>query len=128
MQEKDDIDCWKQFDTPDSMKLQVLVRSGTEFKIHPDQQKQWTQVGGTYAQEPLARTKHVVVPDFFSIIHMLFVTTWTNKGQVRSVQRYPLYSSLSLLQHSSKSCQLDSIYSENNSSKRLPKISSVHDS
>lgn len=71
-QEKDDIDCWKQFDSPDSMKLQVLVRSGTEFKIHPDQQKQWTQVGGTYAQEPLARIKHVILlyltPDpFFTI-------------------------------------------------------------
>ena len=54
--EKDDIECYKFLDSPDTMELQVLVRAGSEFKIHPDQAKQWNQVGGTFAQEPLVST------------------------------------------------------------------------
>jgi len=33
------------------MELQVLVRSGADFKIHPDQVRQWKNVGGTITQE-----------------------------------------------------------------------------
>ena len=38
-QEKDEIDGYKFLDSPDRMNLEVLVRSGTEFRIHPDQVK-----------------------------------------------------------------------------------------
>ena len=46
-QEKDAIDGHKYLDAPESLELQVLVKSGSEFKIHPDQIRQWTNAGGT---------------------------------------------------------------------------------
>ena len=63
-EEKKDIECYSYFDTPGSMDLQVLVRSGNEFKIHPDQQKQWVQCGGRITEELLGFTRHVFMTNY----------------------------------------------------------------
>ncbi|CAL1152126.1 unnamed protein product [Cladocopium goreaui] len=46
--EKSAIDAFKYYENPQSMDLQVLTQVGNEFRIHPDQQRQWTQLGGEY--------------------------------------------------------------------------------
>ena len=53
-QEKKDIEGLKYLDAPEGMDLQVLVRDGCEFKIHPDQNRQWTNTGGEVAKEYLS--------------------------------------------------------------------------
>ena len=53
-QEKKAIDGYKFIDSPESLELQVLVRSGSDFKIHPDQCRQWSNFGGTITQELLS--------------------------------------------------------------------------
>ena len=35
------------------MDLQVLTQVGNEFRIHPDQQRQWLQLGGDYGAKLL---------------------------------------------------------------------------
>jgi len=50
-QEKDAIEGHKYLDAPDSLELQALVKSGNEFKIHPDQIRQWTNSGGTITSQ-----------------------------------------------------------------------------
>ena len=53
-QEKNSIDAFKFFDNPQSMDLQVLTNVGNEFQIHPDQVRQWGQVGGEFGAKLLA--------------------------------------------------------------------------
>ena len=50
-EEKADIDSYAVLENPDALELQVLVRSGSEFKVHPDQIRQWTNAGGSFATE-----------------------------------------------------------------------------
>ena len=40
------------------MDLQVLTQVGNEFRIHPDQQRQWTQLGGEYGAKLLDSRKY----------------------------------------------------------------------
>ena len=48
---KKNVDGAELITEPEKMELQVLVRSGADFKIHPDQVRQWKNVGGTITQE-----------------------------------------------------------------------------
>ena len=56
-QEKVGIDGYQHFHNPETMELQVLVKSGSEFKIHPDQCRQWSNTGGQVTQQLLGETK-----------------------------------------------------------------------
>ncbi|CAK9042526.1 Uncharacterized protein SCF082_LOCUS24459 [Durusdinium trenchii] len=47
--EKAGIDCYKYMNDPASLELQVLVKSGSDFKIHPDQMRQWENAGHVIA-------------------------------------------------------------------------------
>ena len=57
-QEKRDIDGVAYLDKPETMELKVLVRSGHEFRIHPDHQRQWTNVGGDTTAQLLGGSKN----------------------------------------------------------------------
>ena len=44
------------------MNLQVLVRNGSVFQIHPDQVRQWRNAGGSYLEElPGVYLHHICV-------------------------------------------------------------------
>lgn len=45
-EEKAQIDSYKFFEKLSSLDLQVLVQSGSDFRINPDRVRQWTQSGG----------------------------------------------------------------------------------
>lgn len=49
-EEKSEIEGHKYIGDPISLELQMLVKSGNEFKINPDQIRQWENAGSEFAE------------------------------------------------------------------------------